>query len=185
MEIVKFAQCSILSSWEEWSVPSDTGHMDFAWIKERFTWVTNHLQFHSGEPLWANNKLTETSLCYGISWNICTGTQCIVWLSLIIFFIPGRFSCNLTIIREQTFMHIRTWKPKELSTICFNFKRFQLRPLSFRCSLACHKCQELRSTNPEGARQPQLQSGLYLWKSKTSLKSNEKNLANLSNAFNL
>lgn len=39
MEIVKLAQQSILSSWEEWSISSDTEHMDFAWIKEMFPWV--------------------------------------------------------------------------------------------------------------------------------------------------
>lgn len=58
-------------------------------------------------------------------------------------------------------MHIRIQKPKELSTISFNSKRFKLSPIP-PMFLSLSQVSGAQKTNPEGARQPQLQSSLYL-----------------------
>lgn len=134
---------SILSSCGEWTTSHHREHMDFAWIEERFVWVTNDLWVYSEEPLGAKNKVTGTS----VSWHFLKHQYCntVHWMALLnlLYNMEDLAATCLTIIKGQMlciyiYMYIFIWicKPKQSSINCFHSKKFKLGPVP-RVVLSC------------------------------------------------
>lgn len=69
-------------------------------------------------------------LWHSLKHQYCDTVHCLAIFNYLLYSLEDLLATCLTIIREQTFMYIRIWKPKGLSTTCFNFKRFKLSPYS-------------------------------------------------------